>query len=395
MPSAGILPTALTSPAPTYPFQLKKPLPRRGSVEALRIQLVEHLVETRPEVGSRFLSDHELTRLTNLSRPTVRRVLEELSREGWIERRHGSGTFIGPRMAMPHVGGASGGEGRPAHRASIRLAVMIYLLGDLLHDWYSRAVLAGMDRAAYAAGVAIELVGDQDGDVKQLSRRLMQTRPDVLALIAPPPRRVPLIGECSRLDIHCIGTGSFLASLGIPAVQEDGAQGAALAVEKLVEAGHQRIGLVMPPYPIPWVFDRRRGYLEGLARAGIDADERLLLWAHPEAEDGAAQLQQFIARSKPTALLFGSHGGIRHLGTLSRSDPSDAVRNLAVVHFDQNPQCQHWLGGAKPACITLPLEAMGQGLAELARAIVEGKPGPSNALLPCDFDAGESLTPLR
>jgi DNA-binding LacI/PurR family transcriptional regulator len=379
-----------------HPFQLKKPLPRRGSVEALRIQLVEHLVETRPEVGSRFLSDHELTRLTNLSRPTVRRVLEELSREGWIERRHGSGTFIGPRMAMPHVGTGNNVDGRQVHRASIRLAVMIYLLGDLVHDWYSRAVLAGIDRAAYAAGVAIELVGDQDGDVKQLSRRLMQTRPDVLALIAPPPRRVPLIGECSRLDIHCIGTGSFLASLGIPAVLEDGVQGAALAVRKLVELGHQRIGLVMPPYPVPWVFDRRRGYLQGLAEAGSEPDERMLLWQSPEEEEGgAATLLQYLDRAKPTALLFGSHGGIRSLAPLVREGKISLPRDLSVIHFDQNPQCQHWLGGLRPASVMLPLEAMGQGLAELARSLIEGKPAPENVRLPCTLDLGESLAPPR
>jgi DNA-binding LacI/PurR family transcriptional regulator len=377
------------------PFQLKKPLPRRGSVEALRLQLVEHLVETKPEVGSRFLSDHELTRLTNLSRPTVRRVFEELSREGWIERRHGSGTFIGPRMAMPHVGGTAA-PGRAAHRASIRLAVMIYLLGDLVHDWYSRAVLAGLDGSAYEAGVAIELVGDQDGDVKQLSRRLMQTRPDVLALIAPPPRRVPLIGECSRLDIHCIGTGSFLASLGIPAVQEDGVQGAALAVRRLVQLGHQRIGLVMPPYPIPWVFNRRRGYLEGLAEAGIEADERLLLWIGGDDEEKAAvTLAQYLEKAKPTALLFGSHGGIRYLGPLVRSGKLSLPRDLSIIHFDQNPQTQHWLGGLKPACIKLPLEAMGQGLAELARGLVEGKPATESVMLPCTLDEGESLAPPK
>ncbi len=374
-------------------FQLKKPLPRRGSVEALRLQLVEFLLETRPEVGSRFLSDHELTRLTSLSRPTVRRVLEELSREGWIERRHGSGTFIGPRVTMPHVGtpAATSPSGRTNHRQSIRLAVMIYLLGDLVHDWYSRAVLIGLDRAAYEAGVAIELVGDQDGDVKQLSRRLMQTRPDVLALIAPPPRRVPLIGECSRLDIHCIGTGSFLASLGIPAVHEDGAQGAQLAVQRLAELGHRRIGLVMPPYPIPWVFDRRRGYLAGLAEAQIEADERFLLWLGGDDEEkGAALLQNFIDRTKPTALLFGSAGGARFLGPLVRSGQLKLPRDLSVIHFDQNPQCEHWLG-LKPAVVRLPLEEMGSRLAVLARDLVEGKEAPAGLRLPCTLDDGESL----
>lgn len=375
-------------------FRLKQPLPRRGSVEALRAQLIEHLVDTRPEVGSRFLSDHELTRLTNLSRPTVRRVLEELGREGWIERRHGSGTFIGPRMAMPHLGPAAGRTSGPAgvRRQSIRLAVMIYLLGDLVHDWYSRAVLAGIDRAAYESGVVIELLGDQEGDVKQLSRRLMQTRPDVLALIAPPPQRVLLLGECTRLDIPCIGTGTFLASLGVPAVHEDGGQGSELAIERLAALGHRRIGLVMPPYPVPWVFHRRGGYVAGLAKAGIELDERLQLWLAPDDEERSSQqLMRYIDRTKPTALLFGSCGGVRALAPLVRTGRLTLPRDLSVVHFDQNPQAEQWLGGGLAATVRLPLDEMGQRLATLARDIVEAKESPRVVRLPCALDAAEAL----
>ena len=67
-------------------FEVTTPLPARGSATALRQQLVEHLLRNRPNVGDRFLSDHELARITRLSRPTVRRALDDLQRDGWIER---------------------------------------------------------------------------------------------------------------------------------------------------------------------------------------------------------------------------------------------------------------------------------------------------------------------
>src|SRR3954470_4598895 len=81
-------------------FEISTPLPARGSAVALRRQLVDHLLRIKPDVGERFLSDHELSRIAGLSRPTVRRALDDLEREGWIERRPGIGTFIGPRAAV-------------------------------------------------------------------------------------------------------------------------------------------------------------------------------------------------------------------------------------------------------------------------------------------------------
>src|SRR5688572_31007870 len=81
-------------------FEISTPLPSRGSAAALRAQLLDHLMRSRPSVGEKFFSDHELARLSQLSRPTVRRALDDLERDGWIERRPGVGTFIGPRAAI-------------------------------------------------------------------------------------------------------------------------------------------------------------------------------------------------------------------------------------------------------------------------------------------------------
>src|SRR5205809_6823823 len=124
-------------------FEISHPLPPRGSATALRQQLLDHFLKIKPSAGERFLSDHELARIAGLSRPTVRRALDDLEREGWIERRPGIGTFIGPRAALstPLV--------RPSTpQRTVRLALVIHMLGDLSHDWYAAGVIAGIDRAA-------------------------------------------------------------------------------------------------------------------------------------------------------------------------------------------------------------------------------------------------------
>ncbi len=203
-------------------FELKTPLPSRRSAVALREQLIEHFIEMRPEAGERFLSEYELARLVGLSRPTVRRAMDELDREGWIERRNGRGTFIGPRASMPlpprrHTVDAS--------RRVLRMALLVHGLGDFRHDWYSPAVLSGINDAANELSLSIEVLGDYNCDVKSVSQRLMQSHPDVLACTAPGARHAMLIGESLRLDIPCVGTGTFLTDLGVPTVCEDGVAG--------------------------------------------------------------------------------------------------------------------------------------------------------------------------
>ncbi len=374
----------------TPTFRATLPFPTRRSAEVLKRQLIDHLIAVAPRVGERFASDHELVSATGLSRPTVRRALNSMAQEGWIERRHGRGTYVGPRVTMP-----ISLETRPPHDTSrrrpiVRVAVVIHLLGDLQHDWYSRGVIAGIDEAAGELDVAVELLGDQDGDVKAVSRRLMLTRPDVLAFAAPSPMHLQLLGECQRLDIAAIGTGTFLASLAVTTVHEDGVQGAAAAVKELVALGHRRIGMVLSPYATPWVFDRRQGYVQGIREAGLEHDEGLVLWLGGDDKEKSDALEQFIARRRPTALLFGSYGVVRHLRPLIRSGLVRVPRDLSVVHFDQCADTKIWLEDVKPTVVEIPVRGMGRQLALLAREIADGKEVAKVTKLPCELRWGES-----
>src|SRR5688572_10726467 len=296
-------------------FELKAPLPSRRSAEALREQLIEHFIGTRPKVGQQFMSEYELARVVGLSRPTVRRAMQELNREGWIERRNGRGTFIGPRAGMP----------LPPRRAPVsssrrvlRMALLVHGLGDFRHDWYSPAVLSGIDDVANDLGVSIEVLGDYDCDVKSVSQRLMQSHPDVLACTAPGAKHAMLLGEARRLDIPCIGTGTFLTDLGVPTVCEDGVAGGAMAVRHLAERGHRRIGFIQIAYSVPWVFHRHEGYLKGLHESGLDADDCFVRWLLPE-EDHAVALLNHIERFGLTAVVAGSFAPLKSLAPLVHS----------------------------------------------------------------------------
>jgi DNA-binding LacI/PurR family transcriptional regulator len=352
--------------------------------------LVEHLLRSRPVVGERFLSDHELARISRLSRPTVRRALNDLERDGWIERRPGIGTFIGPRAGMPlhaHLDAT-----RAQVRRTVRLALVIHLLGDLSHDWYAGGVMRGIDSAAEECGLLLELLGDRDGDIKSISRRLMQSRPDVLAFAAPPLRRIAVLGEARRLDIPCIGTGTLLASIGVPTVCEDGHAAMKQAVRHLVERGHRKIGLAMGPFHLPWVFQRRQGYVDGLAECGIEPDEGLVLWL--SGSDPAANadlLRRYLDRRRPSALIFGSWAWAQAMAPLTRHGQLSIPRDLSIVTFDQQPTVETWLGHVRPTVVSIPLAEMGRRLAFMARDLAAGNPVAPVTTLACALMPGESV----
>src|SRR5438874_10348930 len=63
-------------------------------------QRVLELIEAR-EIGDSIPSERRLSTDFGVSRLTIRAALDELVREGYLVRRHGSGTFVGqPKIAQ-------------------------------------------------------------------------------------------------------------------------------------------------------------------------------------------------------------------------------------------------------------------------------------------------------
>lgn len=63
----------------------------------LKRQLRHVILSGEVEPGHALWGERDIANRLNLSRVTVRRSMEELAREGLVERRHGSGTFVLPR----------------------------------------------------------------------------------------------------------------------------------------------------------------------------------------------------------------------------------------------------------------------------------------------------------
>ena len=77
----------------------------RGSrVEEVRLGLLEDLTNGELPVGAKLVNEQELAARFDVSRLTVREAVAALVTAGYLERRHGSGTYVvgvpGPRHAL-------------------------------------------------------------------------------------------------------------------------------------------------------------------------------------------------------------------------------------------------------------------------------------------------------
>jgi DNA-binding LacI/PurR family transcriptional regulator len=390
-------------------FVISGPFPARKAFQVLRDRLIAHLIDSGAEVGDDFCSEARLMEISGLSRTTVRKAVNALCAQGWVERRAGVGSFVGPRVALPRP--PENGAGKPtARRDVIRVAVLLHLQGEGGVDYFTRGVLQGLDSAALEEGLSVSLVGDSNMDVPTLVKRLHNSHADVLVVMPSTARHALQAGAAEGMGLPCLVAGTHLFESGLPTVHEDGEQAVALAVRHLVERGHRRIGLWLSQAPAIWVHQRRNGYVKALREHGIEPDERLVLWTpYSPVSDVVCRSQlanmeafsAYIAEQAPTALILGSSG--QHTRTLGEAVRKGLVRipeTLSVVFLDQNYDDYSRYLHRRPDVVALPLVEIGRTLARLAGTVCAAKrqnsPVPVDLIaLPCTFVEGDSVASLR
>ena len=378
-------------------IELDTPFPSRNAADVLSQRILRYLRDAKPAVGSLLLTDADLATRSRLSHSTVRRALRVLHKDGWIERRPGYGSLVGPRVGMS----SSSDEPRPVRPSAsstlLRIAVVVTFARS---DWYVSGVLDALDALAADRGLNIELLSARGGDAgDDVARRLAHSRPHVMALITPRLPQARVVIEAARLGIPTVATGTSLAGMDIPIVCEDGVQGGAAAVDRLVKAGHTRIGYVSYAVASKWVFSRREGWHAGLTHAGIAPEENLVCWLPEDANEVNAipVFEQYFKRHKPTAVVCASSAAMLRLGDYCKVSGLKVPDDLSVVTFDQDyPSYQARFGSSdfKPDVVALPLTDMAMSIVEIAQQLADGKTPEGQTDLPCELRAGVSVRRL-
>ena len=197
---------------------------------------------------SRVFNSHP--RVSETTRRRVARVAEELGYQ-------------------PHASARS-----LARKNTQLIAAVVPMMTSFFFMEVLRGIQDRLDESAY--DLLVYASRTLDGVDGQLGRAVQRGRSDGLFLVSTPitdARAAAL--TASRQAVVLVDS----AHDAFDSVAIDNRRGGAEAVRHLAEQGHTRIGLVLPVETSVPAQERRAGYADGLAAAGLDADDRLVVCA--------------------------------------------------------------------------------------------------------------------
>ena len=377
-------------------FIINQPLPSYGTEDVLRQELINHIVEGDYSVGDRFLSDREICAAVQKSRPTIRRVLDRMQVEGWIDRRVGVGTFVGSRLTS----GEKHAVSTPKQTAALKFAIVnadpesSYSWG--IRDWYSD-IIEGFHKEAFHESIVLEHLPSECRKAGMLADRLRRNPPNVIFCIGPPMDHFAVAAEANRFDIPCILVGTRAPELGIPIVCDDGEAATEMGVRYLYERGHRRIAFVQFLSNMLgwWNIDRYNGYVKGLNRCGLKERRELTLWLppfrHKMAEEFLDLIPAFLREEKPTALLLGCSAIAMLMQRAVLTGEFRIPDDVSVFVLDQSESVKPWLGGVEPTTLRFPLFEIGQTLADYGKKLAAKETVPMQTLIPGTLIEGDSV----
>ncbi len=206
--------------------------------------------------------------------------------------------------------------------------------------------------------------------------KLLEQRVEGLLYAATYHRGVH-VPESAR-EVPTVLINCFDADGTLPSIVPDERAGGRVAVERLLQAGHSRIGVVNLDPDIPAAVGRLEGCREALAGVGLELDPALVVSGHATADGGYEAACEILDRypsneGRPTALFclndrmaMGAYDAIKERGLTIPGD-------IAVIGFDNQELIAAYLR-PKLTTVALPFEKMGALGVQTLAALTAGQP---------------------
>ena len=351
------------------------------SSRVVKYQKVKETLATEIErgkysLGERLPSEKQLAEQFGVSIITVRQAVEALSREGFVEKIQGSGTYI------RHL--------RPA----IERKIWAFVVPNLKELWYPN-VAEGLEDVSRAAGIAVVILGtDLEEESGENIRRIVTMGADGLILAPSISRRLEAgaLQELSMAGVPFVFCGDFIAEVDAPRVLWDYRGGARIGTEHLLAQGHRRIAFLSHPATNPsqamW-----EGYRAALTAASADPwPPRGLQAKSFEQTDLYRAARDLLALwPRPTAV-FCSHDMVAQYMCQAAADAGLKVpEELSVVGFYGYHMIRHT--DFPLTTVAVPTYELGQEAGKILLRLMMGGSVNPEVILPSSLRLGRTTAP--
>ncbi|HYF53607.1 MAG TPA: LacI family DNA-binding transcriptional regulator [Salinarimonas sp.] len=330
--------------------------------------------EAPAEAVGRAARIEDVARLAGVSTATVSRALSAPERVSPAARAR-------VMEAVAQTGYQPNQAARSLRLQKSRMVLVV--LPDVSNIFFSK-ILQGIEDVLFEAGYGM-IIGNLDGSPDKeahFATFLATGHVDGAILLnghligqgrdgrgAPAPTHVPLVALCEAIP-----------GAGIPLVEVDNRAAARAATLHLAERGRRRIAHLTGPAGNVLERERRAGYREGLAQAGLPFDPDLVVEGDYTLAAGAGAADGFLRRAPRPDAVFCSNDemAIGLMGALA-SAGVDVPGDVSVVGFDDI----EFAAMARPTLTTVhqPRRELGRTGARILLDRLAGRPAPASVVL--------------
>jgi LacI family transcriptional regulator len=182
------------------------------------------------------------------------------------------------------------------------------LVPDLTNPLFPPIVRGIEDSLAIVGYTALLANSDNDPEKERLHFETMKDRQVEGFIMATAERDHPLIEDAIAADVPIVLVNRTVDSARAFAVITDDHEGAALAVNHLVELGHTRIAHIVGPERYSTGKARYVGFVDAMKKAGLKPDRRLVRFTQNFTEgEGARVFRKLIEVNRDFTAVFAGN----------------------------------------------------------------------------------------
>ena len=251
---------------------------------------------------------------------------------------------------------------------------LIYpLLPSDLGDPMFLGVVGGMAEALEARKMNLMIAPVSPGNELPSYEQMVKGRRVDGLIVSRTMVQDPRIAYLSRQGFPFIAHGRTQTDKPYAWFDYDNANGIRLAVQHLLELGHQRISLISAPLELNFARQRRTSFVEAMSSAGLDIDTRYLMQDALDRRSGYLAVQQLLNCSpRPSAIIVDNHlSGVGAMRALMDAGITIG-RDISVIVWGN---MEDTLVGDQVTTIDQPdPRAAGTKMSEMLLALMSGTP---------------------
>lgn len=309
-------------------IDVKNPTPKYLQLKEILKQYFEN---EQYNAGQKLPSENELISRFDVSRNTVRQALAELVNEGFVYKKHGSGSFF------------SGKYGNQENTS-----FLIGVITPFISYYIYPPIIQGIDDIAHEHNYNIILGSSRGAQEKEIVCLEQLLAKDIDGLLIEPAGGFQDIKESrvftvlKELSIPVMYLNWVIHDSDASFVSVNDFEGGRRAAEYLIESGHTRIACVYPDDHVPGI-QRYKGYRKALKTHEIayvsELDRAGTIFRWNDADYIAMLVKELLdleENRRPTAIFFFNDSAALQGYQVVREAGLQIPNDMSIIGFDDS-----------------------------------------------------------